>query len=196
MNIPQNSINNIAQGPSVPEYLTIGGREFSLLLSPIQIAERVTGLARQIHNDLDTLKELMVLVLMNGAFIFASDLCRQIPVPLSMEFLRIKSYQGTRSAGVVSQMAVNLDTIRNRPVLLLEDIADTGNTLIAAIDRILKEQPASLQIATLLYKPTVFNKKIPIDYIGFEIPDTFVVGYGLDIDGEGRNLAGIYSLIT
>lgn len=190
-----NSISDFNIVFSLPEKITLHGHTFQLLLSPAQITKRVTALAQQIHGDLGHLKDLIVVVLMNGAFVFASDLCRQFLAPVPMVFLRIKSYSGTQTTGMASLQDVDLSTLRGRPVLLLEDIADTGNTLLAAVNRILAEQPASLYIATLLFKPTVFNKKITLDYVGFEIPDNFVIGYGLDIDGDGRNLAGIYRLI-
>jgi hypoxanthine phosphoribosyltransferase len=126
---------------------------------------------------------------------FASDLLKQISVPSQITFLKLASYDGNKSIGSVKQLiGINQD-LKDRTVVVLEDIVDTGITLDTIVRQLSGYQPRELRVATLLFKPEALQKKVELDYIGFEIPDAFVIGYGLDYSGYGRNLPDIYSLV-
>lgn len=138
--------------------IVLNGHRFELMLAPEQIAQRVKELAGTIRNQLRPDTSLEVVVLMNGAFVFAADLCRQLHQPLAIKFLRIQSYKGTQTSGEAAVLSNELNELRRKQVLLVEDIADTGTTLATAVELINSYQPAGLQIVTLLHKPAVFKK--------------------------------------
>ncbi len=139
-------------------------------------------------------EEVLLLGVLNGSFIFMADLAREIDLPLSVEFLRISSYTGTSSSGEVkSLMGLNTE-LKGKNVLVVEDIVDTGISMNYLISELSKHNPKSLRIATLLFKKEAFRFNYSLDYVGFEIPNKFVVGYGLDYDGLGRNLPDLYQL--
>lgn len=125
---------------------------------------------------------------------FASDLMKQISIPCEISFAKVSSYHGTESTGKIKELIGLNEELKNKHVILLEDIVDTGNTVDSIFPSILEQQPASLKICTLLYKPEAFVGKNNPDMVGFAIPNKFVVGYGLDYDGLGRNLKAIYQL--
>mgnify|MGYP000715200500 CR=1 FL=1 len=157
------------------------------------IQESVQALARNIEQDYQDKTPLFIAIL-NGSFIFAADLFKQLSIPAEISFIKLASYKGTTSTGhVITSIGLDAD-ITDRHIIILEDIIDTGKTMHQFLPQIMNMQPASLKIAVLLHKPeaTVFN--IPIDYCCFSIPNKFVVGYGLDYDGQGRNLDAIYQL--
>ena len=174
----------------------VGSRdEVGILLTSAQIIERVRELGSAITHDYEGRSLVMVCVL-KGSFVFAADLARAITLPLRVEFLGVRSYgQGTKSSGVV-QITHDLEhPIEGEDVLLVEDIVDTGKTLHDFLPGLRHQQPASLKIAALLHKPAATIFPLTIDYLAFSIPDKFVVGYGLDYDGLGRNLKEIYQLV-
>ena len=175
------------------ELVKVHDKYFAPYLSEDNIAEKVKGLAAQINNDYLGRKPLLISVL-NGSFMFAADLCKHISVEAEISFIKLASYQGTKSTGKVIT-AIGLDiNIAGRDVIIIEDIIDTGKTLHQFIPQLLSHQPASLRIAVLLHKPEATIHPIPIDYTCFSIPNKFVIGYGLDYDGLGRNLPSIYQL--
>lgn len=152
-------------------------------------------MAEAINKDFQGKKPLFLAIL-NGSFMFAADIFRQIEVEAEICFVRLSSYAGTQSTGQVVT-AIGLDKeITNRHVILLEDIIDTGRTLSAFLPNLEQQHPASLSIATLLHKPDAAQFTVPIHYCGFTIPNLFVLGYGLDYNGLGRNLPGLYQLLS
>ena len=175
------------------ELIKVHDKYFAPYLSADIIAEKVKALAAQINADYDGKQPLFISVL-NGSFMFAADLCKHITVAAEISFIKLASYQGTKSTGKVIT-AIGLDiNIAGRDVIIIEDIIDTGKTLHQFIPHLLSHQPASLKIAVLLHKPEATIYPVNIDYTCFSIPNKFVVGYGLDYDGLGRNLPAIYQL--
>lgn len=166
--------------------------EFELLIPASAIQQRVAELGKQIAQDYRDDPPLFIGVL-NGAFIFAADLMRAVDLPTSITFVKFSSYVGMQSTGEVkSLLGLDPDQVKDRPVIIVEDIVDTGKTLSVFIQDLEKLQPASIRIAALLLKPDALHYELKVDYLGFEIPPAFVIGYGLDYDEEGRQLPGIY----
>ncbi len=166
---------------------------FKPFLSKEQIQQRVKELGAQIDKDYAGLNPLFISIL-NGSFIFAADLFRCITVDAEISFIKLVSYKGTSSTGNVVTAIGLEEKLTDRHVVILEDIVDTGKTLSAFIPEIMQRHPASLKIATFLTKPDALQYDVRPDYVGFAIPNNFVVGYGLDYDGLGRNLAELYTL--
>jgi hypoxanthine phosphoribosyltransferase len=158
------------------------------------IQQRIEEMATQVNSDLAG-KEVVFLGILNGAFLFAADLFRLIEFPARISFVKLASYQGTSSSGSIKELIGWNEDIRNKTIVVIEDIVDTGNTLERIVDELIIRKASEIRIAALLYKPEAYTKKIPLDYVGFEIPNDFVVGYGLDYDGFGRNLPAVYTLI-
>ncbi len=167
---------------------------FKLMISETEIQQRLAELGARISERYEGRKPVFLAVL-NGAFIFAADLLRACNIDCEVSFIKLKSYQGTRSSGQVVEHIGLEQRLEGRPVILLEDIIDSGRTLTQFLPRLRELGPSSVEIATLLYKPDSLEYDLPVDYIGFEIPPRFVIGYGLDYDGIGRNLPAIYQLI-
>lgn len=158
-----------------------------------QIHERIAEMAAEINRDYEGKKPLCISIL-NGSFMFAADLFKKITIPVEISFIKLASYKGTRSSGNVIT-AIGLDeNISGRHIIIIEDIIDTGKTLSEFLPRLQLQSPASVKICALLQKPAATVYPIDIAYLGFSIPDKFVVGYGLDYDGLGRNIDGIYRL--
>ena len=175
------------------ELVQVRDKQFEPYLSEAIIQEKVKGLAAQLNKDYEGKKPLLIPIL-NGSFIFAADLFKHITIDAEISFIKLASYKGTRSSGHVIT-AIGLDTdVTGRHVIVIEDIIDTGKTLTAFLPQLYNQQPASLKIAVLLHKPEATVYPIHIDYCCFSIPNKFVVGYGLDYDGFGRNLPEIYQL--
>ncbi len=175
------------------ELVKVHDKYFAPYLSGQEIAVKVNALAAQINEDYKNKKPLLIAVL-NGSFIFAADLVKQLTIPVEISFIKLASYQGTKSTGKIIT-AIGLDTsISGRDVIIIEDIIDTGKTLHQFLPQLQSHQPSSLKIAALLHKPGATIFPISINYKCFTIPNKFVVGYGLDYDGLGRNLPAIYQL--
>ena len=168
---------------------------FKPYLSEAAIKERIEELGKTISKDYQDEKPLFIAIL-NGAFMFASDLFKEITVEAEISFIKLASYKGVKSTGQVIT-AIGLDAeIANRHVIVLEDIIDTGKTLSAFLPQLMQQQPASLKVAALLHKPEATVHPVKIDYLGFTVPNIFLLGYGLDYDGLGRNLREIYQLTS
>ncbi|MFQ5445456.1 MAG: hypoxanthine phosphoribosyltransferase [Saprospiraceae bacterium] len=168
---------------------------FEPFIESPEIARRVEEMGRQITGKYKGQRPLFLSVL-NGAFVFAADLLRAIDLECELAFVRLASYEGTGSSGKI-RTVLGLDIpIKDRHVIVVEDIVDSGRTLHHFMDYLQKMEPASMALATLLFKPDALKFPVKIDYLGFEIPDKFVVGYGLDHDGLCRNLKDIYQLAT
>ena len=164
-----------------------------ILFDSKTISDRVALMAKQVNHDYKD-KNLVVVGVLNGAFIFMADLVRHLTVPLTVDFLRVASYQGQKSSGAVRLELDTTQPIQGRDVLLVEDIVDTGLTLAAIKKHLMAQNPSSLKICTLLYKEKKKGLKKECDYIGFEIPDVYVVGYGMDENGQFRELSEIRML--
>ncbi len=174
--------------------VTVRDKKFGISLDSASIQKRVSELANQISSDLKGEKPLFLCVL-NGSFIFAADLFKQVTIEAEVSFIRVSSYEGTSSTGIVKSVIGVSEEMKGRTVVIIEDIVDTGDTAVYLIEEIRKHNPSKILFASLLLKPLALRQKIHIDYIGFEVPNDFLVGYGLDYDGLGRNLPDIYKLI-
>jgi hypoxanthine phosphoribosyltransferase len=166
-----------------------------LLIPEQRIRARVAALARDIDADYRA-RRLSLLVVLKGAAIFAADLMRQIEIPFTIDFVAAASYgTGTRSSGKVALGGLDALDLAGRDVLVIEDILDTGRTAAVLLDRLRQKEPASLALCALLRKPAAAALDLPVAYAGFEIPEDFVVGYGMDYAERYRNLRGIHRLI-
>jgi len=174
--------------------LKVHDKEFVPYLTSSQIEEQVSRVASEINKDYAGKNPLFIAIL-NGAFIFAADLFKKINIEAEICFIKLASYKGVKSTGKVIT-AIGLDAeLYGRDVIILEDIVDTGKTLSQFLPQLEHHHPASLKVAALLHKPSATVHSIKIDYLGFTIPDKFVLGYGLDYDGLGRNIKEIYQLV-
>ncbi len=169
------------------------GLKFEPYIRQEQIKARVQELAAQISKDCQG-KEPLFLCVLTGAFPFASDLFRAVDIDAEISFIRLQSYQGMNSTGVVKQVIGLGDEIKGRNVVIVEDIIDTGHTMHNLLATVREKGAADIKIATLLFKPSALSRPVQPDYVGFEIPTKFIIGYGLDIDGKARNLNDIYVL--
>jgi hypoxanthine phosphoribosyltransferase len=171
----------------------IHDKTFRPYISEEAIREKVDELSYALNRDYKDKNPIFIAIL-NGAFIFAADLFKSLRINAEISFIKLASYKGMKSSGQVIT-AIGLDVeIFGRHVVILEDIVDTGKTLHEFLPQLWHQQPASIKIAALLHKPAAKVYPIKVDYTGFEIPDKFVVGYGLDYNGLGRNTAAIYQL--
>lgn len=170
-------------------------KEFRLSYPAKDIHRDIEKLAEKVNNDLANEGNLLFVSVLNGSFIFTADFIRLITIPCEISFVKLASYQGTETTGQVNQLIGLTETIEGRTVIILEDIVDTGITLSKLIETLNNSKPKQIRIATLLFKPDSYKGKHKIDYIGKSIPNDFIVGYGLDYNGLGRNLADIYTLI-
>lgn len=169
-------------------------KEFRTYLKLNEIQESVQKMANRINSELAG-EDVIFMGILNGAFMFASDLFQRIDIPARITFLKLASYEGTVSTGSVKRLIGINEDIKNKVVVVIEDIIDTGITMENIIKQLNGYEPKDIKIATLLYKPESFQKDFKIDYIGFSIPNDFIVGYGLDYDGYGRNYPDIYTVV-
>lgn len=174
--------------------IKVKDKSFSVTISERAIKRQIKRIADQINRDYEGKKPVFLAVL-NGSFIFAADLLREIDLPCEISFVKLASYEGTSSTGSIREViGLGID-ITNRPVIIVEDIVDTGLTMAHMLDTLKKQNPESIDICTLLLKPSKLQVKLDIRYCCKQIPDDFVVGYGLDYDGFGRNTKDIYTII-
>lgn len=169
-------------------------KRFSVSIGADKIDAAVQIVADKINADYEGKKPLFLVVL-NGAFMFASDLFKKLTIECEVSFVKLSSYSGTSTTHVVRELIGLDEALTDRNVIVVEDIIDTGITMENTIQKLKHLQAADVKIVTLLYKPLAFQKDYAIDYIGLEIPNDFIVGYGLDYDGLGRNLPDIYKII-
>ena len=168
--------------------------EFSVSITAKEIDKAAQKVADEINRDLKG-KTPLFLVILNGAFMFAADLFKKINIECEVSFVKLSSYVGTKTTSTVRELIGLDEVLKDRYVVIVEDIIDTGITMENTIQKLKHLEAADVRIATLLFKPDAFQKDYPIDYIGMEIPNEFIVGYGLDYDGYARNLPDIYTLI-
>ncbi len=174
--------------------VNVHDKSFEIYLSEEAIQEKIREMAERINKEYAGQRPLFIAIL-NGSFMFASDLFKHLTIEAELCFIKLASYKGMKSSGkVVTSIGLEED-IFGKQVIIVEDIVDTGKTLHNFLPKLVHMQPASLKIATLLHKPEATKYPLDLSYIGFSIPNKFVVGYGLDYDGLGRNLKEIYQVI-
>jgi len=176
----------------LPDHVHCKGERFHVLLTEEEIQKRTAEIGSKLARQFEGKRPIFIGVL-NGAFIFLSDLMRLTPIPCEVDFIKLSSYgdEKVSSGEVIELKEINAD-LTGRDVILVEDIVDTGLSITFLADRLNSLQPASLTLVTLLHKVSATTRQVTLDHVGFEIPDRFVLGYGLDFSQEGRNLAQIY----
>jgi hypoxanthine phosphoribosyltransferase len=173
--------------------IEVHNKKFAPYISAQKIDEQIKALAVDLNRDYAGKKPLFIAIL-NGSFMFASDLFKEISIEAEICFIKLASYKGTKSTGnVITSIGLD-EPLTDRHVVIIEDIVDTGKTLHEFLPQLFNQQPSSLKIAALLHKPEALVFPIKIDYLGFNVPNEFLLGYGLDFDGLGRNLREIYRL--
>lgn len=169
-------------------------KKFKPYISAAEISERIKLMAADINRDYEGKKPIFIAIL-NGSFMFASDLFKEISIEAEICFIKLASYKGTKSTGnVITSIGLD-EPLQGRHVVIIEDIVDTGKTLNMFLPQLHNQQPASLKIAALLHKPEALQHPLDIDYLCFSVPNKFLLGFGLDYDGLGRNLKEIYQLV-
>jgi hypoxanthine phosphoribosyltransferase len=175
------------------QLITLHDKEFEPFILEDEILDRIGTIGVSLSSEYVDKNPLFIAVL-NGSFMVASDLMKSMSIPCEISFVKVSSYRGTASTGRVDEL-IGLNTnVRNRHIVLLEDIVDTGVTVDKVLKLLSVAEPASVKTCTLLFKPDAFKGKKTPDFIGFSVPDLFVVGYGLDYNELGRNLRDIYKL--
>ncbi|MBN2747612.1 MAG: hypoxanthine phosphoribosyltransferase [Bacteroidales bacterium] len=169
-------------------------KEFSIFITNKEIDASIEKMAQQINQDYKGKKPIF-LVILNGAFMFAADLFKKLTIDCEISFVKLSSYHGTTTTGRVKSLIGLNESIAGRHIIVVEDIIDSGITMEHLLEELNSKYPTDIRIATLLFKPKAFQKDFAIEYIGIEIPNDFIVGYGLDYDGFARNLPDIYKLV-
>ena len=175
------------------EVITIKDKQFDLFIEEEVIEQGIKRVAERMNVELAG-KNPIFLAVLNGAFMFAGELMKEVSIPSEITFVRLASYQGTSSTQRVQEVLGLNESIRGRTVVIVEDIVDSGNTMVSLLQELGKHEPEEVKIATLLFKPAALKQKLHLDYVALEIPNDFIVGYGLDYDGYGRNLKDIYKV--
>jgi hypoxanthine phosphoribosyltransferase len=174
--------------------IKINDRSFSVSITETEIKNRIKSLAAEISADMEG-KNPLFLAVLNGAFIFAADLMREMTIPCEISFVKLASYQGTTSTGEIKEVFGINEDLTGRTVIIVEDIVESGQTMKNMIESLGTRNPASVQICTLFFKPDKLKEELTLDYVAFRIPDDFIVGYGLDYNQAGRGLKDVYSII-
>jgi hypoxanthine phosphoribosyltransferase len=172
----------------------IKDKTFQTSIPEAEIKQRVKELAARISKDLEG-KNPLLLGVLNGSFIFAADLMREMTIPCEISFVKLASYQGTTSTGKIKEVFGINEDLTGRTVIILEDIVETGLTIKQMIESLGTRKPASVHVCTLFFKPERLKEDLKLDYVAFEIPNDFILGYGLDYDQQGRGLKDLYTLI-
>jgi len=173
--------------------ISLHGKVFDSSIKEDEIVVAVKGIAERMNNELKGLNPLFIVVL-NGAFMFAADLLKNITIDCEISFAKLSSYEGTSTTGNIKELIGLNEALKDRCVVVVEDIVDTGITIETIVAQLKQQKPKQIKIATLLLKPDVYKKNIVIDYVAFKVQNHFLVGYGLDYNGLGRNLKQIYKL--
>ena len=174
--------------------IKIKDKSFRVSIPEAEIKTRVKALAEQMSKDLEG-KNPIFLAVLNGAFIFAADLMREMTIPCEISFVKLASYQGTTSTGKVKEVFGINEDLSGRTVVIVEDIVESGQTMKQMIESLGTRNPASVHICTLFFKPEKLKEELTLDYVAFRIPDDFILGYGLDYDGLGRELKDVYTIV-
>jgi len=175
------------------QVITIKDKQFKPFITQQKIAGVVKNLAASINADLKDEFPVFLAVL-NGSFMFAADLLKEITIPCELSFIKLASYSGIASSGSVTELIGLTENVNGRTVIIVEDIVDSGLTLERLTDLLRSKGVKQIKVATILFKPECYKRNYALDYIGFKIPDNFVIGYGLDYEGLGRNLKEIHVL--
>lgn len=173
--------------------VVVNGKNFVPYLSEAALAEKVAGIAYRLNRDFSG-KDPVFLAVLNGAFMFVADLFRKIDIPCELSFVKLASYEGMQSTGHMKKLIGLNESLHGRHIVVVEDIVDTGNTIMALLAQLQELEPASIHICTLLCKPTALLHDLQLDYVALEVPEHFFLGYGLDYDGHGRNLPTLFHL--
>ena len=173
--------------------IKIKDKTFKVSIPEAQIKARVKELAQQMSRDLEG-KNPLFLGVLNGAFIFAADLMREMTIPCEISFVKLASYQGTTSTGTIKEVIGINEDLTGRTVVIIEDIVESGLTIKRMMDQLGTRNPASEQVCTLFFKPDRLKEDLKLDYVAFKIPNDFILGYGLDYDQAARGLKDIYTL--
>ncbi len=168
-------------------------KDFELFIDANTIQESIKRIAADINKDLDGTDPIFIAIL-NGSFMFAGDLMKHVTIPSEITFVRIASYKGLTSTKNMKEVLGLKEDIQGRTIVILEDIVDTGHTIEGLLNQFKAHGPKEIKVATLLFKPKALVKDVNPDYVALEIPNDFIVGYGLDYDGYGRNLQDIYKI--
>ena len=175
--------------------IQVDDKTFKLYLSAQEITKRVSEMALELRGELSETNNLMFVGMLSGSFVFVADFVRAYGKPAEVQFVKCSSYQGTQSTGCLKEeLSLGVD-VKDRTVVILEDIIETGLTMQQFVERIKKGQPACIKVVSLFYKPQLNKSTIVPDKVGFSIPNDFIVGYGLDYNQQGRNLPDVYSVV-
>lgn len=174
--------------------IQIKDKRFKTFIPEEQIMKEVARVADEINRDLSGTNPLFISVL-NGSFMFTADLMKHLTMPCEVSFVKLASYEGTSSTGKVKELVGLGDDITGRTVVIVEDIVDTGLTMKQLVETLRARGPKDIKIATLLVKPDKLKVELDINYVAMNIPNDFIVGYGLDYDGLGRNYRDIYTVV-
>lgn len=175
------------------EKVEVQGKQFALFLSRNAIQERLAAMAEQMDRDLAG-KDPLFLAVLNGAFMFASDLMKKLTILSQVSFVKLASYQGMQRGSKIHEVFGLTERIEGRTVVVLEDVVDSGHTMKQLVESLQTRSPKEIRIATLLFKPESMVCNIQPDYVAFEIPNNFVIGFGMDYNGYGRSLDQVYSI--
>lgn len=173
--------------------IQVHDKSFEIFITRDEIQREVLSLANQLNEDFKN-EDVVFIAVLNGSFMFAADLMKSVTLSSEISFVKMSSYHGIESSGRVDELIGLSNEVKGKTVVIIEDIVDSGITMDKMISLLEMEQPKELKICTLLYKPDAFKGRKKPDYIGFSIPNSFVVGYGLDYDEKGRNLDAIYQI--
>lgn len=179
----------------MPNVIKVHDKKFKKVISAVKVQRSVGAIAKKINTDYKNKKPIFISVL-NGSFLFTADLIKKVNIECEISFIKISSYAGTQSTGTMNTLIGLKEDIKGRNVVVLEEMVDSGNTIEKVLAELKKLNPKSIKIATLFFKPDAYKKKIKLDYIGMDVPNDFLVGYGLDYDGLGRNLQDIYAAVS
>ena len=174
--------------------LQVKDKRFAVSIPEPELQKEIRRVAAEITKDMQG-KDPLFMPVLNGSFIFAADLLREISIPCEVSFIKLASYQGTHSTGEIREVRGLSQDITRRHVIIVEDIIDSGLTMAHMIDTLKRQNPASISVCSMLVKPEALKVEVPIDYCCMEIPNDFIVGFGLDYDGFGRNTRDIYTLV-
>lgn len=175
--------------------IQVDDRTFQLYLSAEKITQRVNEMAQELRQELAETKNLLFVGMLSGSFVFVADFVRAYGKPAEVQFVKCSSYQGTQSTGCLKEELSLGVEVKDRVVVILEDIIETGLTMQQFVERIKKGQPACVKVVSLFYKPQLNKSTAVPDKVGFSIPNDFIVGYGLDYNQQGRNLPDVYSVV-
>ena len=175
------------------EVIKVHDKTFTPSILEVDILKRVKEIAQEINKNCKY-KNPLFLAVLNGSFMFASDLMKEINIDCELQFIKMKSYTGMHSTAEVQTLIGPTMAVSGRSVIIIEDIVDTGNTIKELVNQLHSLNPNEVKVCSLLLKPDKYDGEIPINFVGFEIPDDFVIGYGLDYDGLGRNFNQIYTV--